>query len=671
MAWSQQKQRHNLPDPLQRAPENSLLLRLFLFLGIVVAPHLTYIDGSFTAAFFLLLLYRVISVFKPRLLPRRSLLLLMTIGGFALFFFRTHTIIGAEAGVSLLVLMSGLKVIELRWHRDLQFSVLLGYFILITVFLFDSSMPVAIAMFLAAVGLTSVLIDSSRISLCWHWSFGLRRAFALSVQALPLTLVLFFFFPRFSGPLWSINMGEKIARTGLSDTLSPGSVSQLILSKEIAFRVEFKGSLPPPQQRYWRGPVLWMTDGLQWNRSQQMMREITDRVDPISSSSYTVYLEPSNNPWLILLDLPGVVPKDAVLTQDYQVLTQYPVSSAKRYEAESFPRFAPLSLHPVQSKLGLQLPDNISPRVKTLAENWRSNSSSPGDVVLKALQFFNQGPFVYTLRPPLLGNDPIDEFLFESRQGFCEHFATSFTILMRLAGIPSRLVTGYQGGELNPRGNYLIVRQSDAHAWSEVWLAGQGWTRVDPTAAVAPERIERSLDLDANSAEGDAAIFAFNDSGIAGILARNVRWGLDSFNLSWQRWIIGYDRNRQRGLLAGFGLEWMDMRLLGFFSLGLSAISFVILYFFISNSGSPPSDPVSKAYALFCRRLAQIGITRQGHEGPLDFKNRVISERPDLSDDVERIINRYIALRFQKEAISQRNYLIRMVHKFRPKAART
>mgnify|MGYP002725552483 CR=1 FL=1 len=659
-----------LDDPLQKPLERALQFRFLLFLGIAVSPHLIHMDKIFSGTFYLLLVYRVVAVLRPRLMPNRPILFVMTVSAILLFFFRTDSFVGSQAGIALLILMSGLKLLELTRRRDLHFSVLLGYFTVITVFLHESSMPVALLMLVSVIGMTSILIDSSRISLSVLGLFGLRKALILSLQAFPIALVLFLLFPRFSTPLWSFDFGDKIGRTGLSDLVRPGSVSGLIQSHEVAFRVLFKGPVPEPQQRYWRGPVMWHTDGLQWNRNHAMMQIPKDeKVRRIRGINYTVFLEPSQNQWLILLDLPAYAPKESRLTRDFQVVTDRPVTTTKSYEARSFTAFKPLKLDRLQMKLGLQLPGNITPRMKALVNRWREGGgASPQQIVQRALTHFNQEPFVYTLRPPLLGNNPTDEFMFETRRGFCEHYATSFTLMMRLAGIPSRLVTGYLGGEFNPQGDYMLVRQSDAHAWSEVWLPEKGWVRVDPTSAVAPERIERSIDIDADLADGESASFVIDGSGLFTRFGRNIRWGMDALNLSWQRWIVGYDRSRQHNFLSNLGLDFINSRTLTILALCLAAVAFAIIFFIIQIGGRDKPGKITLSYRLFCRRLEAIGIQRPSYEGPLDFQSRIIAYRPDLETQINSIMADYIALVYGQYEEGWRERFIRNVAEFRPKA---
>jgi transglutaminase-like putative cysteine protease len=387
--------------------------------------------------------------------------------------------------------------------------------------------------------------------------------------------------------------------------------------------------------------------------------------DPVG---YQVTLEPSPNDWLYALDLPETLPAGATLSTDYQISAKNVRNRRYRYAARSRLDYHTGALSERQRRLGLQLPDTVTPRMRALVAGWRAGAGSDRQLVSRALQFFRSEPFYYTLNPPLLEANPVDRFLFDSRRGFCEHYATSFTLLMRLAGIPARVVTGYQGGQRNPLGNYLIVRQSDAHAWSEVWLAESGWTRIDPTAAVAPERIERSFefDLDENADPGVPVIFASADSDLLRGIMKQLRLGLDAANASWHRWILGYSRQQQQSLLQLLGFGSLSEFKLALAMVLTTAALLPLLLLLLRRRERIRPDPVQGDYVKFCRRLARRGLVRLPHEGPRDFARRVIRLRPDLQRQVSAIVNLYIALRYgPSDDPQQRRRLHRLVRGFR------
>ncbi|WP_428606512.1 transglutaminase TgpA family protein [Sedimenticola sp.] len=653
------------PPPLSRAS----LLSLSLISLLVVAPHFAHLDLRITLAFMAALLIRLATLYRPLLRFGRWLLLAVTLSGAALTFTVYPLLIGLQAKVALLSLMLGLKLMECRQRRDLYVVVFLGYFTLITHFLFEQGMLLVVYVWVLVIGLSGLLIEASRSHSLRGWPLrSLWYATRMTLQALPVMLLLFFLFPRISGPLWNLGVDNSTGQTGLTDNISLGSISKLIRSRAVAFRVDFDREMPPTQLRYWRGPVLWQTDGRRWTRAQ------LGRTGPVTYRSdappirYQVTLEPSSNDWLYALDLPETLPSEATLLPDFQIVAKDIRNRRHRYTATSRLRYHTGPLDDWQRRLGLQLPDSVTPRMQALATTWRRETDSDRQLVERALQYFRREPFYYTLNPPQLESNPVDQFLFESRRGFCEHYATSFTLLMRLAGIPARVVTGYQGGERNPLGNYLIVRQSDAHAWSEVWLEQNGWTRIDPTAAVAPERIERTFEFDLaeNAGLGIPLVFSHGGSDLLGRLTKQFRLGVDAANASWHRWILGYSKDQQQRLM-----QWLGFGSLSAFKLALTMVLSIAalvpaLMLLLHLRGRARPDPVQGDYLKFCRRLARKGLERQPHEGPRDFARRVIRQRPDLQRSVSAIVQLYIALRYGAAPDpQQRQRLHRLVRNFR------
>jgi transglutaminase-like putative cysteine protease len=468
-------------------------------------------------------------------------------------------------------------------------------------------------------------------------------ALRLTVYAVPIAAVLFVLFPRLGGPLWGFAVDQGGAVTGLSDTMSPGSFARVVQSSETAFRVRFDGEPPPPAERYWRGPVLMHTDGKTWSAGElpeERPPSVEALVDPVS---YEVTLEPHRRRWLFGLDVPVSVPGGARLRADRQVVADRDVVSRLTYRVTSVTRYRTGAPTTAERALALQLPENVSERVRQLAEGWRRAAATPAEVIDGALAMFRDEPFVYTLAPPPLGDDPADAFLFETRRGFCEHFSSSFVLLMRLAGIPARVVTGYQGGEVNPRGDYLLVRQSDAHAWAEVWLPETGWLRVDPTAHVAPERVESPIDPGRSLAEGRVA---FNvELGWLRGLTRQVVWLVDAANLNWHRWVVGYDRERQDHFLRNLGLAGLHGHRLGILAVAVATVVVLVVLALVLRSPRV-GDPVAAAYGRLCRKLARAGVGREPYEGPRDFLDRAARALPGQADALREIGRLYEQLRY-------------------------
>ena len=453
-------------------------------------PWLTLIAGT-------LLLGRAWLWQRNKRLPRRWLLAFVAIAGTALIAWHYRTLFGRDAGVALLVFFMALKPLELHSRRDGLVIIMLGFFLLLTHYFHSQGIPTGLWLFATTVLLTATLIrmhgggPSPR-----HL---LRDAALLVAQALPLMLVFFLLFPRVQGPLWGLPRDAHAGLSGLSDSMSPGSLNQLIQSGEIAFRVQFTSPLPPRKQLYWRGPVLDLYDGKTWRANpRNALRSankpaVVETLQPVFAD-YTLTLEPHNQRWLLALDLPISFPEGTGLWPTFETRTREPVRYRTRYTFRSALDFKANRDETTRMReQALSLPPSLNPRTRQLASEWRATFGDPGQISNAALRFFRNEQFFYTLQPPLLGEHAIDEFLFDSRRGFCEHYAAAYVVLMRAAGVPARVVTGYQGGEINPVDNYLTIRQSDAHAWAEIWQEGQGWIRVDPTAAVAPSRIERGI----------------------------------------------------------------------------------------------------------------------------------------------------------------------------------
>ena len=390
---------------------------------------------------------------------------------------------------------------------------------------------------------------------------------------------------------------------------------------------------------------------------------LDDRLQPAGDPVVQeITLEPHNKRWLLGLDRPFELSLRATHTVGSAWRSPQRITRRTRYTVTSYTESRTGNLNPILRKAALQLPDQLSPRLQELAQQWR-NGATDREVIQQALEHFHNEPFVYTLSPPLLDADPMDEFLFETRRGFCEHYAAAFVLLMRSAGIPARVVTGYQGGEYNTVGEYWLVRQSDAHAWAEAWLPNSGWERVDPTAAVAPERIEHALDL-GGAASGEPARFLLLEGGWLANGWRSLRYTLDSLNNSWNQWVLTYGPTRQRELLAALGIDdagWKDM-ILGL----LIAISVILAgvagWMFLKNPR--PSDPVLHAWNTFCQRLGRMGMPRKPSEGPRDYLRRVVAFRPELASEVNPIADLYITLRYRTPTDAAK-LLSRLQHRVR------
>lgn len=633
-----------------------LIYGLLLSILMVSAPHADHLPLWVTALCAALLAWRAYLNWSGAPLPPRWLLTAITLGCTGGLLVEFHTLFGREVGVTLLILLTTLKFMELRGARDAMVLIYLACFIVITNFFYSQSIPTALYMLatLLVIAAAWVHMYAPRIALRPR----LRVAGTLLLQAVPLTLVLFVLFPRVQGPLWGLPQ-DAFASSGLSDTMAPGSISRLTLSGEVAFRVTYAGQPPRRDQMYWRGPVLSEFDGRTWTPGRAFSTDIPQFTETSQPVDYSVTLEPHNKRWLFALEMPERVSVPVRLTSDFRLVRAEPVKARLRYEARSFLGYrANPDEADRQLRRALQLPPSVNPRARELAQQWRGASGNDEGVVRSALDYFSRENFSYTLEPPPLpGSNGIDEFLFGTRAGFCEHYASSFVFLMRAAGIPARVVTGYQGGEYNGVGNYYIVRQSDAHAWAEVWLGEQGWMRVDPTAAIAPERVERNL----AAAVTDAAALPFMARNPPQWL-RDLRLNWDALANRWNQWVLGYDSELQFAFLTRLGMEditWQKLALNMTLITGL--VIGVFALFMLRHLLTRRPDKVQTAWLKLCRKLEKSGLPRAPHEGPQDYAERIAAARPDLAERVRDLAERYSALRYgdtQDEAL-RREFLSR------------
>lgn len=653
-------------EPLNRG----LLIALIVLLSAAAAPHFLHLHSWISALFLVSVAWRFACIIWPALLPGRFLLLVLAMVGLANVILNYPILFSGNTAIALMTTMVGLKLLEIRTRRDLYIVVFIGYFLLATQFLYRQEILMVGYALILVTALTGVLLENSRHRPGGNPVRPMFSAMILLLQALPIMLVLFVFFPRLSGPIWSLDSGERLGRTGLSDSITLGTISNLVLSRDIAFRVEFQGAIPDPPQRYWRGPVLWDSDGRGWTRGDRLAVTTPELTDVQAATTYTVTMEATGNRWLMVLDLPDTAPPNSEILSDFQVMRKEKIHDRIRYPASSKLRYNTGPISDEERDRGLQLPNNITLRMRDLVQGWRRSSTNNRAVVNHALQYFRTEEFYYTLQPPPLGDNPIDRFMFETRRGFCEHYAASFTLLMRVAGIPSRVVTGYQGGEYNPLGDHLVVRQSDAHAWSEVWLEGTGWVRIDPTAAVAPERIERSFEFDRDFAGGPLGTpirFGATQSGMLANALKQLRWGVDAINASWHSWVLGYTSERQSRLMRILGMDFLQGKRLAFAMVGSAALMVILLAISLWRKGKTKVDAVYADYLHFCRKLQRRGMARRSSEGPQGFLERICAWRPEIEPMATEITRLYIDLRYGKNrSKSGRRSLHRMVGKFRP-----
>ena len=619
------------------------LTAILLCIAVVMAPHAPHVPGWAVAFCLAALLIRFVAGWQRRPLPSRPLL--FTFAGVAIagVVFSYGSIFGRDSAVTLLLAMTVLKLLEMHSQRDITITVVLCYFLAITNFFYNQTMFTAVYSIAAAWLITGTMVSLEHRAKPAKFAQVFRTSGVLLAQSVPVMLILFVLFPRIEGPLWGLPRIQNSGRTGLSDRMAPGTLARLSLSDDIAFRVKFEGPSPDTKKLYWRGPVLWDYDGRTWTTGQQIILSSLRYENLGPTLSYEVTLEPHDQRWMFVIDLPSNLPNKSALTRDYQVVSYAPIRQRLRYTAESNPQYRiGTDALPSELQRALELPSDAAPRTRGMARQWREAGLTPMDIVQRALSIFRDQPFIYTLEPPPLQRDPVDQFLFETRRGFCEHFASSFAVMMRAAGIPTRVVTGYLGGEINPVDQYLIVRQSEAHAWDEVWTRESGWVRIDPTAVVSPLRIESGLATALPETDTQPLL---RRTQLKFLLELRDRW--DAVTNAWNQWILGYTQERQSRFLSSFGfsnVSWQDMIITLMIATGVVVGTFAVAMFV--RLRTKKADAVQRLWLRFCSAMAARGITRMASEGPRDFTERVAQRFPAQRQRVQRIAELYIDLRY-------------------------
>jgi len=616
---------------------------LFVAALATTLPHAGHLPIWLIAVAAALFIWGFFLWYRRQRLPGQWLLIPLVAAASVGIFLEYRTLFGRDAGVAMLVLFMALKLLELRARRDATIVVMLGYFLLLTHYFYSQSIPTGLWLIAALVLLTATLIRLFGGAASRPLA-SLRYAGLLVLQALPFMLVLYLLFPRVAGPLWGLPQDAFAGQTGLSDQMSPGSISQLIQNGEIAFRARFTGSLPKHQQLYWRGPVLESYDGQRWQ--QRALPGPTPRIESDTPPvRYSLTLEPHHQRWLLALDAPTGLPPEAALNPRLTLESKTPLNQRRVVALESALGYRFNRQEDATTlRRNLALPTGRNPQTQALATSWRQADNRPEAIVQRALSYFRQEPFAYTLVPPLLASpDPVDEFLFSSREGFCEHYASAFVVLMRAAGVPARVVTGYQGGELNPLDGNLVIRQSDAHAWAEVWLADQGWQRVDPTAAISPSRIETGIAAAARAGDPLPALVRLDNAWL-----RQLRYRWEAANNAWNLWVLGYNPSRQQELLTRLGLnpDWRQMAGLLALACGLLLLGTTAWTLY----QRPRLDPAQRLWRKALRRLARLGIQAEPGETPQALGQRAGREIPALAETLAALATAYCQARYGNQA---------------------
>jgi len=547
--------------------------------------------------------------------------LVLVVAMLALIYLQMGARPGRDTGCALLAAMLAIKSSELRSLRDARSLLGFALFAPFAAFLLDQGPLTTVLATLAGV---CALLALQRLAQVEGQAspptlrVQLRGVARLLLLGLPLAMATFWLFPRLSQPLWGLPE-RALGRPGLSDSMEPGQWLDLMADDAPALRAQFHGPVPPAEQRYWRGPVLTRFDGRRWERDRRSEQEAPA---PVRSSAaqwdYTLDYEPTDRRQLVALDLPASAPEGTRLSADYSLSSDRPLAALTRWRLQSSPPqvFAP-QLSGWQRQLALQLPADFNPRTAALARQWRAAAGNDDEALVRRSLEWIRAEFAYSLETPLPGRNAVDEFLFDGKVGFCEHFSSAFVVLMRNAGIPARVVTGFAGGVHNPLGDYWVVRRMDAHAWAEVWLSGRGWVRVDPTAAVAPERIYDTLENRLGS-------------GAEGMQAAWLQTGqtLDWLRRGWNDLVLSFNATRQQQLLRPFGVNTLQPGQL-IAALALFALLALGVMAWVLARGERERDPLLRAWHRLGRRYARLGLDRQPAEPALDWARRVHAQRPD------------------------------------------
>lgn len=650
-------------------PRNCLGWILIAQLALI-APHFQRLPWWVLVAYATCALWRIM-VFQGRWsFPPKFAKVLLSLLCF-LGIWRTYgTLVGLEPTVALLFSGFCLKLLEIEKKRDVYVVIFLGFFVALTEFLFSQEFLVTAYMLLTILLLCTALVALHQHSYDRLNFISIKKSGVIVLQAIPLMLVLFLVFPRFD-PLWKVPLPSHQASTGISDSMSPGDIANLSKSSELAFRVLFEGAVPSRKDMYWRGLVLSEFDGRRWQQGiseKFLMREQQrNEIENLQENPfiYSVIQEPTYQRWLFSLALAYSDDDDIEITSDYRLINKENVYSRIKYDVASTPNgMSQLSISDLTQRAETQLPNVGDPKARAFAEQLFATSNSTRDFINRVLNKFTQEEYFYTLKPPLLGENTIDDFLFTTRKGFCSHYASSFVFLMRAAGIPARVVVGYQGGEINPITGTVLVHQFDAHSWAEVWISGEGWLRVDPTAAVAPGRIEFGLQ-DAMEQEGSF----LEENPLSPMRYRDVQWlnkirlQVDAFNYYWNSWVLQYQDERQTSFLKAL-LGGVSPWRIGIFILSIGGVLLLLVaYGLLKGRAKRNSTDEVKAYLKMCKRLEKAGFKRGEDEGAIDFAKRVAEQQRPWKNHLMAATRTFVTLSYEPLPENQYRAMLKKLRK--------
>ncbi len=640
---------------------------------VCVSPHISHVPFwvfifSFLCVYWRWLIYQGrLSHPKPRV---RSFIAVICLVSIAVYYKKLYSL---EPAIVLLVITYFLKLIELYRTKDAYVILFLSYFLIATEFIYSNKIWAVLYLAISFSVVTGALIALNRSHRRHHSLDTLKASVKLAFLSIPFAIVFFIFFPRMP-PLWVMDMSPNSGVIGLGEEISPGDISDLGKSSKLAFRAEFFGPIPSRDRLYWRTMVYSNFDGRSWSKAStlttqskfwRLLMKTPEQLSRIESLgpdvSYRISLEPTNFRELVTLQMPINFEKDAAMLTDFSLIVDKPIKSFRSYNVTSTLDYrVEQSIRPWVYHRELQLPNNYNPITRSYALRlYETLKKDPETMIQYVLNKFNTENYVYTLKPPLMGRDSIDDFMFKHQRGFCGHYASAFVFMMRSVGIPARVVGGYHGGEVSPFGNYVLVHQFDAHAWAEVWLDGKGWVSIDPTAYVAPDRIAFGLEdaLEEDEFLENSLFSAVKYSGNKYL--NNLRFSWDYINHSWNKAVVNYDKQRQLEFLSrNFGLSSSLSMLLS--ALGIILLAFLILAVYLLLVSKPKgSNEIDLLYTRWCRGLASEALIRKVGEGPTSYLARIKKDShldDTLIESAEKITELYQVIQYNKEGLEKANY---------------
>lgn len=621
-----------------------ILWFVYLFIFLALVYQMGVVVGRF-------------QMIRPRLTTLLALLSMLLVGVMA------QVTGGLVAMINLFFVAYGLKFIEQKSARDVGILVLLGFFGCGINFVFDQSIPFTLYLFVALILTCGAAIAFETGS--YQVSQPLQRAAFLVLCSVPLAVLLFVVVPRI-GPLWALP-DTKRATSGLSDHLTPGGIAQLSLNSDLAFRAVFKGDAPLPKDMYWRAMTQEVFDGESW-RIHPRMGAVGSRksisLPPLVEKngnplSYEILIEPHGQNWLFTLDVSEVLGNDVLSYSDASWRSKMPIVRKKQLDAVVWSQsILDSHLSAEVREINLMIPLLGNPKSRAFGEQLRHDYQEPEKRVQAVLGFLQKAAFVYTLEPPILYGDQIDMFLFETRAGFCEHYASSFTYLMRAANIPARVVSGYLGGELHPTGSHYSIYQFDAHAWTEIWLQGRGWVRVDPTIVVAPER---SVNLENALPDQFRSLTALSLVRYRGVSWLNeIRNGWLLLDYNWTRWVIGFDDNSQTNILKHL-LGAITFLRVASFLLGIMTLIVLVIIGSLQWTRVRNLAFERRLFARACRKMGRAGWSRAETETVLSYQQRLEFEQVSKAGSMKTICGLYQRLRYDQMSDSERKSMMKQL----------